>query len=86
MVSEARLVTSKMRLSDFYIRTDIVQRKENYDNFMRGMLTQHAQGQDQFFTEEVSFTVCYYIGSYRKITKSTRGKYAILITKKTHNI
>lgn len=61
-------MTSKIRLSDFYFRTDIVQRKENYDNFMRGMLTQHAQGQDQFFTEEVNFTTCHY-KKYRKITK-----------------
>lgn len=57
LVNEARKVTSKIRLSDFYLRSDIVQRKDNYDSFTRGLLTQPPQGQDQFFTEEVCMTV-----------------------------
>lgn len=48
-----RTVTSKIRLSDFFLKTDIVQRKDNYDSFTRGLLTQQAQDQDEFFTEEV---------------------------------
>lgn len=37
------------------MRSDIVQDKDNYDSLVRGMLTQHAQGQDQFFTKEVFY-------------------------------
>lgn len=37
------------------MRTDIVQQGDNYDSFTRGLLTQHAQGQDEFFTKEVFF-------------------------------
>lgn len=57
LVSEARRVTSTIRLSDFYLRTDIVQRGNNYDSFTRGLLTQPAQEQDKFFTKEVG-VVC----------------------------
>lgn len=53
LVSESRQTTSKLRLSDIFLRPDIVQSKDNYDSLVRGMLTQHAQGQDQFFTTEV---------------------------------
>lgn len=53
MVNEARRVTSTIRLSDFFSRVDIVQRNENYDSFIRGLLTQQSQGQDQYFTAEV---------------------------------
>lgn len=52
-MNEARKVTSRIRLSDFFLRSDIVQRKDNYDSFTRGLLSQHAQSQDQFFTVEV---------------------------------
>ncbi|VVC25042.1 Hypothetical protein CINCED_3A001808 [Cinara cedri] len=54
LMNEARRVTSRIRLSDFYFKTDIVQRNDNFDAFTRGLLTQRAQEQDQFFTEEVS--------------------------------
>jgi len=53
LVSESRQTTSTLRLSDIFLRPDIVQNKDNYDSLIRGMLTQHAQGQDQFFTTEV---------------------------------
>jgi len=53
LVNEARKVTSKIRLSDFFLRTDIVQRGDNYDSFTRGLLSQITQDQDQFFTAEV---------------------------------
>lgn len=53
LYNEARKITAKIRLSDFFLKTDVVQRKDNYDSFTRGLLTQHAQGQDEFFTEEV---------------------------------
>lgn len=66
LVNEARKVTSKIRLSDFFFKTDIVQRKDNYDNFLRGLLTQHSQEQDQFFTKEVNMCFWRY---YRKIMK-----------------
>ncbi|XP_015374036.1 PREDICTED: peroxidase-like [Diuraphis noxia] len=54
LVSESRQTTSKLRLSDIFLRSDIVQDKDNYDSLIRGMLTQHAQGQDQFFTKEIT--------------------------------
>lgn len=44
---------SKIRLGDFYFKPDIVQRQGNYDSFIRGLLTQHSQEVDQYFTEEV---------------------------------
>jgi len=54
---------SRLRLSDFFLRSDVVQSKDNYDSFIRGMLTQHAQGQDQFFTTEVFyFRVILFVG------------------------
>jgi hypothetical protein len=53
LVNEARKVTSKIRLSDFFLRTDIVQRGDNYDSFNRGLLSQYSQDQDQYFTAEV---------------------------------
>lgn len=53
LYNESRKVTSKIRLSDFYLRSDIVQNKDNYDSFTRGLLTQNSQEQDEFFTEEV---------------------------------
>jgi len=52
-MNEARQVKSKIRLSDFFQRTDIVQRGDNYDSFTRGLLTQIAQEQDQYYTSEV---------------------------------
>ncbi|XP_015374037.1 PREDICTED: peroxidase-like [Diuraphis noxia] len=54
LINEARKVTSKIRLSDFFLRTDIVQRGDNYDSFTRGLLSQISQEQDQYFTSEVS--------------------------------
>lgn len=53
LVSEARKITSKIRLSDFYFKPDIVQRQDNYDSFTRGLLTQPAQEVDQYYTVEV---------------------------------
>lgn len=53
MLSETRKFTSKIRLSDFFLRSDIVQRGDNYDSFTRGLLGQTAQEQDQYFTPEV---------------------------------
>jgi len=53
LVSEPRKITSKIRLGDFFFKPDIVQRQDNYDSFIRGLLTQHAQEVDQYFTEEV---------------------------------
>lgn len=44
---------SKIRLGDFFFKPDIVQRQGNYDSFIRGLLTQHSQEVDQYFTEEV---------------------------------
>lgn len=63
LVDESRQTTSKLRLSDIFLRPDIAQNKDNYDSLVRGMLTQHAQGQDQFFTREVfkSRSRCYKI-------------------------
>lgn len=52
--NESRQTTSTLRLSETFLRSDIVQVKDNYESLMRGMLTQHAQGQDQFFTTEIS--------------------------------
>jgi len=40
-------------MSDFFFKPDIVQRQDNYNSFTRGLLTQHAQEVDQYFTEEV---------------------------------
>ncbi|XP_060870430.1 peroxidase-like [Metopolophium dirhodum] len=54
LVNEARQVKSKIRLSDFFQRTDIVQRGDNFDSLTRGLLTQISQEQDQYFTSEVS--------------------------------
>ncbi|XP_060870138.1 peroxidase-like [Metopolophium dirhodum] len=54
LVSESRQTTSTLRLSDIFLRPDIAQNKDNYDSLVRGMLTQHAQGQDQFFTKEIT--------------------------------
>lgn len=54
MFNEARRVTKKIRLSDFFQRIDIVQKNDNYDSFYRGLLTQNANEQDQYFTEEVN--------------------------------
>jgi len=53
LVNEARQVKSKIRLSDFFQRTDIVQREDNFDSLTRGLLTQIAQEQDQYYTSEV---------------------------------
>jgi len=53
LVSEARKITSKIRLSDYFFKPDIVQKQDNYDSFTRGLLTQKAQEVDQYFTEEV---------------------------------
>lgn len=53
MVDENRNVTSKIRLRDYFFKPDIVQEKDNYDSFTRGLLTQHSQEQDAFYTEEV---------------------------------
>jgi len=53
LINEARQVKSKIRLSDFFQRTDIVQRGDNYDSFTRGLLSQIAQEQDQYYTSEV---------------------------------
>jgi hypothetical protein len=52
-VSEARKITSKIRLSDYFFKPDIVQKQDNYDSFIRGLLKQKAQEVDQYFTEEV---------------------------------
>jgi len=54
LMSESRRVTSKLRLSDLFLRTDIVQKNDNYDSFFRGLITQHAHEQDQYITEEIS--------------------------------
>lgn len=54
MFNEARKLTGKIRLSDFFQRTDIVQKNDNYDSFYRGLLTQKAHEQDQYITKEVS--------------------------------
>ncbi|XP_050432036.1 peroxidase-like [Adelges cooleyi] len=54
LVNESRKTKAKIVLSDFFLRTDLVQKDDNYDSFTRGMLTQQAQGQDRFFTAEVS--------------------------------
>lgn len=59
LVNEARRTTSKILLRDYYFKTDIVQGQGNYDNFVRGLLTQPTQEQDQFFTEEVPIHVYY---------------------------
>ncbi|XP_022170134.1 peroxidase-like isoform X2 [Myzus persicae] len=54
MVSEARNITSRIRLKDFFFKPDIIQRQGNYDSFTRGLLKQHVQEIDQYFTEEIS--------------------------------
>lgn len=54
MFNEARKLTGKIRLSDFFQRIDIVQKNDNYNSFYRGLLTQNSNEQDQYFTEEVS--------------------------------
>lgn len=56
MFNEARRVTGSLRLSDVFSKTDMVQSNDNYDSFLRGMLTQKAQEQDQFVTNEVSMS------------------------------
>lgn len=53
LVDEDRKVTSKIRLRDYFFKPDIVQEKDNYDSFTRGLLTQHSQEQDEYYTEEV---------------------------------
>jgi len=45
---------STIRLSDSFFNVESVQKKNNYDSFTRGMLTQSVQKQDRFFTDEVS--------------------------------
>jgi len=57
LINEARQVKSTIRLSDFFLRTDIVQRIDNYDSFIRGLLSQIAQEQDQYYTSEVCLMV-----------------------------
>ncbi|XP_026813543.1 peroxidase-like [Rhopalosiphum maidis] len=54
LVDESGNVTSKILLRNYYFIPEIVQMKDNYDHLSRGLLTQNAQDQDQFFTEEVS--------------------------------
>lgn len=54
LVDESGNVTSKIRLRDYYFIPEIVQKEDNYDRFSRGLLTQNAQDQDQYYTEEVS--------------------------------
>lgn len=68
LVNESRQTTSKLRLSDIFLRPDIVQNKDNYDSLVRGMLTQHAQGQDQFFTKEVFYLGVDVIRYYNKLS------------------
>lgn len=46
LVDESGNVTSKIRLRDYYFIPEIVQKKDNYDHFSRGLLTQNAQDQD----------------------------------------
>lgn len=58
MVNEIRQITSKIQLSDFFFKTDIVHVPNNYDSFARGLITQPIQEQDKYFTEEV---LTYYI-------------------------
>jgi len=53
LVDESGNVTSKILLRNYYFIPEIVQRKDNYDHLSRGLLTQNAQDQDQYFTEEV---------------------------------
>lgn len=59
MVNEARRTTSRIPLRDVYFKTDMVHGNGNYDNLVRGLLTQPSQEQDQFFTEEVPTYVYY---------------------------
>lgn len=73
-MNEDRRITSKIRLSDFFFRSDIVQKNDNYDSFTRGMLTQRSQSQDQFFTEEV--------GTKRQRGIHSLGKNKINVLKK----
>uniref|UniRef100_A0A2S2NAX9 Peroxidase n=1 Tax=Schizaphis graminum TaxID=13262 RepID=A0A2S2NAX9_SCHGA len=54
LVSEARKITSKIRLSDYFFKPDIVQKQDNFDSFTRGLLTQKAQEVDKYFTKEIS--------------------------------
>jgi len=55
LVDESGNVTSKIRLRDYYFIPEIVQNEDNYDRFSRGLLTQNAQDQDQYYTEEVYY-------------------------------
>lgn len=61
LFSEARNVVSKIRLSDYFTKPQIVQNQNNYDSFTRGLLTQNSQAQDEFFTEEVEYFYLIYL-------------------------
>jgi len=61
LVDEFGNVTSKIRLRDYYFIPEIVQKEDNYDHFSRGLLTQNAQDQDQYYTEEVYYIFVYNI-------------------------
>ncbi|VVC25043.1 Haem peroxidase,Haem peroxidase, animal type [Cinara cedri] len=52
LVNEARQTTSTIRLRDYYFKTDIVHGNDNYNSFVRGLLTQPSQELDQLYTEE----------------------------------
>ncbi|XP_050538280.1 peroxidase-like isoform X4 [Daktulosphaira vitifoliae] len=54
LMNEFRKTTSSLQLSDVFFKSDLVQENDNFDSITRGMITQHAQGQDQFFTSQIS--------------------------------
>lgn len=53
LVNESRAVVGELRLSDWMNRPGIIQAAGNFDNFLRGLITQPQQEQDVFYTDEV---------------------------------
>lgn len=53
LLKERRHVYQKKRLSDFFNRPIILEKKDNFDNILRGLSTQSQEMLDQFLTTEV---------------------------------
>ncbi|XKL59210.1 hypothetical protein PGB90_000226 [Kerria lacca] len=54
LLKERRHVYQKKRLSDFFNRPIILEKKDNFDNILRGLSTQSQEMLDQFLTTEVT--------------------------------
>ena len=53
-MNESRGIVDEIRFSDWMNRPGIIQAPGNFDNFLRGLITQSQQEQDISFTPEVN--------------------------------